>query len=87
MNKVVESLSQVDFSGLYFPLVTVYERPLDFPNDYVARVWDGKRARPTDTMIKRSTIEEIREDIKNAGFKTVFARAEGDDPHIIETWM
>ncbi|MDE7326286.1 MAG: hypothetical protein K2N63_08435 [Lachnospiraceae bacterium] len=71
-NKIVETLCQVDFSELNFPLVTIYERPLDFPDAFVARVWDGKGAKPTNIVIKRSTVQEIRED---------------DDPHIIETWM
>lgn len=86
-NKMVESLCQVDFSELDFPMVTIYKRPLDFPNDFVARVWDGKGARPTGTVIKRSTVQEIREDITAAGFTTVFAPSEDDDPHIMETWM
>ena len=39
-NMIVESLQQVDFSELDLPLVTIYEKPLDFPDDFVARVWD-----------------------------------------------
>lgn len=86
-NKIVESLCQVDYSALVFPLVTIYERPLDFPDAIIARVWEGKGAKPTNTMIKRSTVQEIREDIRAAGFTTVFHRAEDDDPYIVETWM
>lgn len=86
-NKIVESLCQVDFSELVFPLVTIYEKPLDFPNSFVARVWDGERAKPTNIMIQRHTIQEIRQDIILAGFKTIFTRAEDDEPHIVETWM
>lgn len=86
-NVIVESLQQVDFSELDLPLVTIYEKPLDFPDAFVARVWDGKGPKPTNTMIKRNTIQEIREDIMAAGFETVFPRAEGDELHIVETWM
>ena len=86
-NVIVESLQQVDFSELDLPLVTVYKKPLDFPDAFVARVWDGKGPKPTNTMIKRNTIQEIREDIMAAGFETVFQRAEDDEPHIVETWM
>lgn len=86
-NKIVESLCQVDFSKLNFPLVTIYERPLDFPDDFVERVWDGKGAKPTNVMIKRDTLQEAREDILAAGFVAKFIRAEGDDPHIVETWL
>lgn len=86
-NKIVESLCKVDFSELAFPMVTIYEKPLDFPDAFVARVWDGKGAKPTNALISRSTIQDIREDIRAAGFTTVFRRAEEDDPHIVETWM
>lgn len=85
-NKIVESLTRVDFSELNFPLVTIYEKPQDFPRDCVARVWDGKGPRPTNTVIVRDSIEEIREDIMAAGFQTRFPRAEDDDPNIVETW-
>ena len=86
-NQTVGSLCKVDFSRLAFPLVTIYDRPLDYPNDFVARIWDGKGPHPTNIMIKRDTVQEIREDIRAAGFTTVFRREEGDDPHIVETWM
>ena len=86
-NKITESLCRVDFSELVFPLVTIYEKPLDFPDDFVARVWDGKGPKPTNIMIKKSTIQEIREDIRAAGFTERIVRAEDDDPHIVETWM
>lgn len=86
-NKIVESLCQVDLSELAFPLATIYEKPLDFPDAFVARIWDGKGAKPTDTMIKRDSLQEIREDIVAAGFITSFIRAEDDDPCIVETWM
>lgn len=86
-NKIVESLCQVDFSKLAFPLVTIYEKPLDFPDAFVARVWDAKGPKPTNVMIKRDTLQEVREDIVAAGFKVKFTQAEGDDPHIVETWM
>lgn len=86
-NKIIKSLIQVDFSELVFPLVTIYEKPLDFPNDFVARVWDGKGPKPTNVMIKKSTLQEVREDIRAAGFTEKFIRTEDDDTHIVETWI
>lgn len=86
-NKIVKSLCQVDFSELAFPLVTIYEKPLDFPDAFVARIWDGKGVKPTAVMIKRDSLQKIREDIMAAGFATCFIRAEDDDPCIVETWM
>lgn len=87
VNQMVESMSQVDFSGLKIPLITIYEKPLDFPNAFVARVWDGAGPRATNTIIMRFSLQECREDIAAAGFMVRFPRVEGDEPHIVETWM
>lgn len=83
----MESLRQVDFSDLRFPVITVYKHPKDYPDAYVARVWEGARNLPTNTLIKRGTLREIRKDIKAAGFTTRLTRQQGDDPVIAETWL
>ena len=83
----MESMRQVDFSDLRFPLIAVYKKPKDYPDAYVARVWEGARNLPTNTLIKRETLQEIRKDIKAAGFTTRLTRTEGEDPVIVETWL
>ena len=80
-------MAQVDLSGLELPFVTIYRSPEDFPGIYVARVWDGPKLRPTDTVIVRESVEALREDIVAAGFMVCFPRAEGDDPCIVETYI
>ncbi len=77
----------MDLSGLKMPLVTVYECPADFPGFYAARVWEGMKPSPTDAVVVKKTLQEIREDIEAAGFRICFPRADGDDPCIVETWM
>ena len=42
---------------------------------------------PTDAVVVKKTLQEIREDIEAAGFRICFPRADGDDPCIVETWM
>ena len=88
-NIIVDSMIQVDFSDLKFPLITVYVKPLDFQGAYVARIWEavGPRPKPTNKAITRNSLQEIREDIMAAGFEIRIPRAEDDDPHIVETWM
>ena len=85
--KLTESMRQVDFSDLRFPLIVVYKKPKDYPDAYVARVWEGAGNLPTNTLIKRETLQEIRKDIKAAGFTTRLTRTEGEDPVIVETWL
>ena len=85
--KLIESLKWIDFSGLRFPIIVVYKNPKDYPDAYVARVWEAARNLPTNTFIKRKTLQEIRRDIRKAGFTTRFARQQKDDPVIMESWI
>ena len=72
---------------MILPLVTIYEKPADFPDEYVARIWDGQGPRATNIIVKGKSVEELRKDIAAAGFKICYPRAAGDEPHIVETWM
>lgn len=58
----MESIREVDFSGLKVPFVAVYGHPDDFPDKYVARIYELDRA--TDTIMVKETLEEIEMDIK-----------------------
>ena len=85
--KLMESMRQVDFSDLRFPLIAVYKKPKDYPDAYVARVWEGARNLPTNTLIKRKTLQEIRKDLRAAGFTTQLTPAAGEDQVIVEIWL
>lgn len=67
-DKLVESMTILDFSDMKLPMVVVYDHPADYPDAYVARVWEMKGNLPTNTFIKMDTLEGIREDIQSAGF-------------------
>lgn len=84
---ILNSLKDADFRTLKLPMIVVYNNPSDFPGKYAAKIWEAATATPTNCIIIRSTPEEIREDIKAAGFQTLFPRAAGDSPEIIESWM
>ena len=83
----VDSLTQVDMSGIKMPMAVIYDSPKDFPELKLCRIWEGAGCHPTNTAIYRNTIEKLREDIKAAGFSILIPRSEGDDPVIVETWM
>lgn len=87
MEMIVDSLTQVDFSGIHIPMAVIYDNPQEHPGQYVCRIWEGVGCHPTDTMMKKASLEEIQKDIQAAGFTMRFPRAEGDDPVILETWM
>lgn len=85
--KLVESMKLVDFSNIKLPLIVVYDHPSDYPDAYVARVWEAERNLPTNALIKKDTLQEIREDIRSAGFMICISRAPEDHPTIVESWI
>lgn len=87
MNKMVESMAQVDFSEMKIPMAVIYNSPKDCPGMYLCRIWEGAINRPTNTAMQKSSLDDMREDLQAAGFLIRFPRAEGDDPVILETWM
>lgn len=84
--KEVKSFSQVDTSGLKQPIICVYSHPADYPDKYVARIFDG--VMPTDTIIIRDTVDELREDIsKRFPDKLPFAAGQEDHKSVVESWI
>jgi hypothetical protein len=68
-------------------LWTVYERPKDFPESYVARMWEVTALGPqaTQTLVE-GDLEFVRAAMRAMGLVKLL-RADGDDPVILETWM
>ncbi len=87
MNKMVKSMKQVDLSEIKIPMAVIYDSPKDFPGMYLCRIWEGAGCHPTNTIIQKNYLDEMREDLQAAGFMFRFSRADGDDPVILETWM
>lgn len=84
--KEVKSFSEVDTRNLKLPIICVYKWPDDYPDKYVARIFN--RTKPTNVIIIRETVEEIREDIiKNFPDKIPFARCKEDCKSIVESWI
>ena len=76
---------EVDFSGLKVPFVAVYGHPDDFPDKYVARIYELDRA--TDTIMVKETLEEIEMDIKEHTAMTFIPRGTADVPSLVGVWM
>ena len=87
--KLIESFAFVDFSEMTWPMITIYENPSDYPDLFVARIFDitAGFVFPTNTFITRKSLEDVRMDIMAAGFITRLEREACDDPAIKETWM
>lgn len=65
---------------------TVYERPLDHPQKFVARRWASfLEPAPTADVILADDLGELRKMLP-AGLVRM-PRQPGDDPVIVETWI
>jgi hypothetical protein len=71
------------------PMWIVYEHPLDYPHDFVARKWRIRRGTPdpvpTDDLLAAPTLDELRA-LLPPGLARI-APSLGDEPQIVETWL
>ena len=64
---------------------TIYEHPGDYPKLYVARPFSSRRGAPFAQCMTALTLDAIRAMLP-VGL-TPMARAESDDPVIVESWF
>lgn len=65
------------------PIIAIYERPKDYPDKYVARVFDIDR--PTFLAVTADTLEEIRGCVPEGMHRV--PRSEFDAEGIVESWI
>ena len=84
--KEVRSFAEVETNELKQPIICVYEKPEDYPDKCVARIFDGTK--PTNIIITRKTVREIRDDII-AYFPNMlpFSRSKEDHKSVVESWI
>ena len=83
-NNFVDTLSKVDLQGMKMPLAVIYERPIDFPNHFVVRIFDVNI--PTDIVYLSENLEDCRKEISEIGLQVCFGRSKEDHKCIVETW-
>lgn len=82
----VRSFADVDLHGVRFLIIAVFEKPEDYPEDCVARIFNASKA--TNVIIKRRNIAEIRKDITvNFPWMYPIKRSEMDVKSFIEAWV
>ena len=85
ISKEMESLTKVDFSDMRFPIAVLYDRPVDYPDSIVARVFEMDN--PTNIFVRYETVEDARNDALKAGFRNLIPKDEKDPPYIIESYI
>lgn len=83
--RVFPSFHEIDFSDMKLPMITIYERPADFPEHFVARIWEASIPAPTDIAMVEKTLDAIYDGIPPRF--TRMNRNPGDDPNILEVWI
>lgn len=66
---------------------TIYDRPKDFPDGFIARRFEVASGEPVAT---KDTVTGKLEDIRQAFWKAgllKLSRQQGDEPQIIESWV
>lgn len=87
MNAEDKIVEQFDMNRIQkeakLPIICVYKQPSDYPEKYVARLWDINV--PTSVIATAATLEEIRQKIP--AHMARMNRCEQDDPAIVEIWL
>lgn len=84
-DKKVQSVQEIDFSDLVLPMIAVYKNPEDYPNYCVARVFDLER--PTNIVIIKKTVREIKEDIEQHTGMVFLNREVGDVLSLVGVYL
>lgn len=75
-------------SAGYRVVWAIYDRPIDFPNHVVARMWLAAHIdldpQPTHDIIVGRSVEEVR--MQLPGGLLWRDRTPGDEPRLVETW-
>lgn len=67
---------------------TIYKHPKDYPDSYVARLWEADAGGPrmTASVVIASSLEFLREQMMDMGLVKL-DRQPDDDPVIVEVWL
>lgn len=81
---IVHSISQIDLSDIRMPISAVYDRPADYPEHCIARLFDVDK--PTNVILRRSTVKEMQRYFRQTTLM-FHPRDKGDPENLVGTWM
>lgn len=84
-SKIVETFIGLNFQELAkkMPVIVIYDHPTDFPDKYVARLFDLNQA--TSLAMVNNSIHQLRERLPYGLIR--MARSVHNDPCILEVWI
>lgn len=84
-NVEVKSIRDVDLSVLQLPQVAVYNKPDDYPDKAVARVFDN--GKPTNIIMLADDPNDLRWDIRKHTNLVWFPRGKEDVPALVGVYL
>ena len=85
---VIDSFREIDIRALTeIPMITIYNKPVDYPGKYVARLIGFKDGAPL--IFRHIVIKEKLEDLRNSipDGMVKLRPSENDDPKIVEIYI
>ena len=87
-NKELKNLSEFKMQPYILYGFVIYEKPKDFPENYIGRIWNMNEAKATEFYIKRNSVEEVRKEVEESIiFNVCIPRSKEDAESIVETWI
>lgn len=87
VQKQTDSMKNVDFSDMLFPMIVLYASPDDFPDKIIARVWEGAKNLPTNVFCEYPDLKSGERDIMYAGFTVKIPRSPEDVVSIVCSYI
>ena len=87
-NKELKNLSEFKIEPYILYGFVIYEKPEDFPENCIGRIWNMNEAKATEFYIKRNSVEEVRKEVEESIiFNVCIPRSKEDAESIVETWI
>lgn len=83
LDKVAQNYTQIDYSGLKHPIWTIFQNTTDYPEQYVARLFD--LSIPTNVVMIDDCLDNLRQKINPLLDR--YPRDEFDDKSVVEIYM
>ena len=81
----VDSMREVKFDVMRNPAIAVHEKSNDYPDKYVAEVFDMEEL--TGEIMIKDTLEELQKDIEENTDMMFFPRGTDDVKTLVGVWM
>ena len=82
---VLKSIREIDLNIFHFPQIAIYNKPEDYPDKSVARVFDG--GQPTNVVMVADDPETLRADIRKYTNLVWFTRGKEDVPVLVGVYL